>query len=197
MKVINLTENSSVYTCNAYLILGTWNTLDDVNCLVDVGRDEAIIQAIYEASTGVGKKRIEQVVITHNHYDHAGMLSAIRKEFNPTVMAFTKNLHGVNQVLHDGQKVMMGDREFEVIHVTAHSNDSICLLSFEEKVLFSGDTPLKIMTPDISYEPNYINFLKRLINIGVKTVYPGHGPAITSGCRDMLKKSLENASKHH
>ncbi len=39
MKIINLTEKSTVYTANVYFILGSWNALPDVNTLIDVGRD--------------------------------------------------------------------------------------------------------------------------------------------------------------
>ena len=55
MKILNLTEKSNVYTSNVYFVLGTWNALPDVNTLVDVGRDPAVIEAIKNASTGVGK----------------------------------------------------------------------------------------------------------------------------------------------
>ncbi|MEA1943993.1 MAG: MBL fold metallo-hydrolase, partial [Euryarchaeota archaeon] len=69
MKVLNLTSDSKMYTSNVYLITGTWNAIDDLNTLVDVGRDPSVIEKINNASTGVGKKRVEQVVLTHSHYD--------------------------------------------------------------------------------------------------------------------------------
>ena len=50
MKIINLTEGSSIYTPNVYLVTGTWNALDDVNTLVDVGMDQAIVKRINESS---------------------------------------------------------------------------------------------------------------------------------------------------
>ena len=72
MKIINLTENSTVYTSNVYLVLGSWNSLSDVNTLFDVGRDPNILEILNNTSTGFGKKRVEQVVLTHSHYDHTG-----------------------------------------------------------------------------------------------------------------------------
>ena len=35
MKLINLTENSDVYTANVYFALGTWNAVGDVNTLIE------------------------------------------------------------------------------------------------------------------------------------------------------------------
>ena len=50
MKIINLTEKSTVYTANVYFILGNWNALPDVNTLIDVGRDPQIIEKINNGS---------------------------------------------------------------------------------------------------------------------------------------------------
>src|SRR5471030_2840358 len=127
MKIFNLTENSEVYTSNVYLITGNFNALSDVNTLIDVGRDEKVTEKIYTMATGVGKKKIEQVILTHIHYDHSSMLLNIKKEFNPLVYAYSSNFENVDKVLKDGDILKIGDRQFEVIHVTVHSNDSICL----------------------------------------------------------------------
>jgi len=39
MKVVLLNKNNTVYTSNAYLVLGNWNRLEDINTLIDVGAD--------------------------------------------------------------------------------------------------------------------------------------------------------------
>ena len=46
MKVISLRGNNHIYSCNSYLVLGSWNTLQDMNTLVDVGNDPSIIEVI-------------------------------------------------------------------------------------------------------------------------------------------------------
>ena len=109
MKLLNLTENSNIYTSNVYLGTGTWNTLTDINTLIDVGRDVSIIDKINNASTGVGKHKVEQVILTHSHYDHAGILSLVKKEFNCKVFAFSKSLDGVDQILIGGEILKLGD----------------------------------------------------------------------------------------
>jgi len=115
MKIINLTRDSTIYTSNVYFLLGDWKAVDDVNALIDVGRDPSIIRKIQDLDTGVGKKRVQKVVFTHGHYDHVSLLPAIKDEFNPEVYAF-HSFDGVNHVLRDGQTLRLADRRFEVIH---------------------------------------------------------------------------------
>lgn len=79
MKVDNLTTHSEVYTSNVYLLTGDWNMLSDLNTLIDVGEAPSIREKIDSASTAVGKLRIEQVILIHNHYDHASILPLIKK----------------------------------------------------------------------------------------------------------------------
>ncbi|MBW1739146.1 MAG: MBL fold metallo-hydrolase, partial [Deltaproteobacteria bacterium] len=95
MKIINLTRDSTIYTSNVYFLLGDWKAVDDVNALIDVGRDPSIIRKIQDLDTGVGKKRVQKVVFTHGHYDHVSLLPAIKDEFNPEVYAF-HSFDGVN-----------------------------------------------------------------------------------------------------
>ena len=192
MKVFNLTENSDVYTSNVYLVTGNFNALSDVNTLIDVGRDEKITEKIYTMSTGVGKKRIEQVILTHIHYDHSGMLLNIKKEFNPIVYAYSSNFENVDTVLKDGDPLKIGDRQFEVIHVTVHSNDSICLYNEDEQILFSGDTPLDINTSEGTYDSHFVGVLENLVNKKISAIYLGHGKPILSNCKGILQKTLSN-----
>ena len=70
MKVTNLTEGSKIYTSNVYLILGDFNGIDDVNTIIDSGRDSSIFNKITMINTGLGKKQVDQIIITHCHFDH-------------------------------------------------------------------------------------------------------------------------------
>ena len=95
MKVFNLTESAEVYTSNVYLVRGSRNAIEDVNTLVDVGQDRGVLAKIANAPTGVGKTRVAQVILTHSHYDHAGMLGRVREEYHPICYAFSRSLGGV------------------------------------------------------------------------------------------------------
>jgi glyoxylase-like metal-dependent hydrolase (beta-lactamase superfamily II) len=192
VKIYNLTEHSTVYTSNVYLVTGTWNAIDDVNTLVDVGRDLAALEMIFEISTGVGKKPVEKVVLTHNHYDHTSMLQNVKTVFNPRVYAYSKSLEGVDRILKDGETIRMGDRYFEVLHTPGHSSDSICLYCQEDGVLFSGDTPVIIRSTDSTYDKSFIKAMERLCRREVKAIYFGHGEPMLEGCSAALRRSLDN-----
>ncbi len=192
MRITNLTAGSRIYTCNAYLLTGDWNRLEDANTLIDVGRDRSIIERIHSASTGIGKKKVEQLIITHNHYDHASLLNDIKTLFHPQVYAYSSSLVGVDWYLKGGEQLHVADRMAEIIHTPGHSNDSICLYCEEEGILFAGDTPVCIRFPGGTYEESFVEVLAGLCHRKVQTIYLGHGRPITEGCQNLLRNSLKN-----
>jgi glyoxylase-like metal-dependent hydrolase (beta-lactamase superfamily II) len=180
----NLTEGSKVYTANAWLVTGSWKTLSDLNTLVDAGMDPLILNHLEESNNGVGKKKVDQIILTHGHYDHAGMVNKLREAYNPKVMAFSESYPGLDRVLNDGDHVQMGDRD-----------DSICLYCRKDGVLFAGDSPLVIITPASEYTQHFIQVLDRLSRLPIHTIYFGHGQPLTERCNEVLKRSLSFAKK--
>lgn len=192
VKIYNLTEKSKMYTSNVYLVTGTWNALGDVNGLVDAGRDLSILEMILEIPTGVGKKPVERVIITHNHYDHTSMLSNVKKVFRPEVYAFSGAIDEADRKLNDGDTIKMGDRIFEVIHAPGHSSDSVFLYNEEDGVLFSGDNPVMVRNAGTSYDACYVKAFEKLCRRDVRVIYPGHGSPVRARCNEMLRESLGN-----
>lgn len=165
--------------------------IGDVNRLIDVGNDRAVIDRIRAVPTGVGKKPVEQVILTHGHFDHAALLPAIRETYGPVVYAHS-TFAGADCILKDGQTLRCGDRVFQVIYTPGHSNDSICLYCEEDGVLFVGDTPVVIRSADATHEGDFIRALERLCRKDVKTIYFGHGNPVTCGAKELICASLEN-----
>lgn len=191
MRIANITDPTSrAYSSNVYLIRGDWNTLEDVNTLIDVGNDPAIIDAVRGMSTGVGKKRIEQVILTHGHFDHAANLPAVREAFDPVVYGHSAFVDA-DRIPEDGQCLRCGDRTCEVIYTPGHSNDSISIYCRDEKVLFVGDTPVLIRSRDTTYAPPFVQALERLCAKDVETIYFGHGDPLRHDCNARLERSLE------
>ena len=194
MRIIRLNNNGPVYTCNVYLVLGAWGALEDVNSLVDTGSDGSLLDEVEKIYTGVGKNKVDRVVLTHSHFDHAGGLSAVVQRYRPEVYAFT-DLGVRNNSLYNGQIIRLGDSDFEVLHAPMHSNDSICLYCAKDGVLFSGDTPLHIKSPGGSYTAAFVDLLERLASLRIKAVYSGHGVPVTAQAAEMICHTLLNVRK--
>jgi len=189
MRIATLENSRQIYTSEVYLVLGGSSRLEDVNTLVDVGQDPAILASIERAPTGVGKWPVEQVVLTHSHSDHCALLPQVREAFHPKVFAFSPNIDGVDSLLRDGDTIRMGDEYFEVIHTPGHSSDSVCLYNRTEGVLFAGDTPLLIGSPDGTYEAGFLAALEKLCERDVRRIYFGHGAPLTERCNERLRES--------
>jgi len=163
--------------------------------LVDVGRDPSIIEKIYQASTGIGKHKVEMAVLTHSHYDHANMVPRIKAEFNSKIYAYSSSLKGVDHLVRDGEILKIADRQLEVIHSPGHSSDSICLYCKTEGALFAGDTPVIIKSTDASYEMDFVRALERIAQKNIKAIYPGHGPPVLDNCNELVRTSVDLVSK--
>ncbi len=192
MKVYNLTKDSDVYTSNVYFIRGDWNAIDDVNVLIDAGRDRSVLEKIKNFNSGVGKKKVEKIILTHNHYDHTFMASKIKELYDCKVLAFHDEKY-VDDVLKEGMLVKAGERYLEVIHTPGHTSDSICLWESKQKILFTGDTNINISIRDHNGEKT-VFYLKKLARLDVKIIYPGHGIPITENAARFIRDSLFNLS---
>jgi glyoxylase-like metal-dependent hydrolase (beta-lactamase superfamily II) len=193
MRVWRLERNEHLYSCNVYLLLGDWSRIGDVNTLIDVGADPAIMPFLERAPTGVGKKRVDLVLLTHRHYDHVVMLPAIQKAYAPTVAGWGPIGYGVDRVLEDGERVHVADDVLEVIHAPAHTDDSVCFYSESQRALFVGDTPVLITSPEHTCTPEFVAALARMTERPVDTIYFGHGDALTERCNERLADSLRVA----
>ena len=189
MRILPLQKSPFVYSCNAYLILGDWNRVEDVNTLIDPGTDGFVLDEIARISTGLGKVAVEQVLLTHNHFDHAAGVPAIKERFGAKVLAFTDG-PGVDELLVDGQFVRAGNDWLEVIYTPAHSSDSICLHAPAAKALFSGDTQLKAHSSGDAYCQQYLSGLTRLASRSIEVIYSGHDAPITTGCEAIIREIL-------
>jgi glyoxylase-like metal-dependent hydrolase (beta-lactamase superfamily II) len=195
MPIIPLKKNPVGYTCSAYLVLGEYKTLSDVNALVDVGMDGYIATEIRATYTGVGKKPVDSVVLTHGHFDHAAGLVEIVPLFEPRIFGLQRIANFETTILHDGEKILLGDQEYEVIRTPGHSDDSLCLYGARDKVLFSGDTPFRIYDANATYGEEFILSLEKLARRDIQTVYTGHDGALRGEVNAMIRSSLQTVTK--
>jgi len=147
-------------------------------------------------SKGIGKSPVEQVILTHAHYDHSGGLEAIIALYHPVVLAFDGE-RGGDRRLVDGQELRIGDRSFSVFHTPGRSDDSICLYCAQDRVLFTGDTLSRISSPGGSYTKAYLGSLEKLSRLDLQVIYPGHGEPITHSAAQLLQTSIQNVRRSH
>jgi len=195
MIVRNLSGQSTEYTSNVYHVTGDFLQLSDLNTLVDVGRDVSVLGELRTIRTGIGKKPVDQIFLTHSHFDHAALLKDILSRFPVPVYAHPHSrIEGIIPVM-DGDTVTMADRRCEVIWAGTHSEDSICYFCHDDGILFSGDVPMRIYTTDSIYESTFLAAFERICSFEVKEIMPGHGNPVQGIVRHILDESLKNLRK--
>ena len=81
------------------------------------------------------------------------------------------------RILHDGEIIDLGDRQFEVLHTPGHSPGSISLWEAATGVLFSADVLYNGTLLDELIDSNIFDLLRsheRLAQLPIQTVHPGH-----------------------
>ena len=138
---------------------GTWQILTDGDYiyLVEGDKEAIVIDTGYGAGNireycqTLTKKPIHSVINTHHHFDHtandgyfdrAYMSAETAKHATDAFASF----NGINfpkdfpkEIVGDGYKFQLGNRELEVFEIPNHAAGSIALLDKRERILFSGD----------------------------------------------------------
>lgn len=189
MRVFRLSKPPNEYSCNVYYILGDWNTIPDMNTLIDVGPSNFIIPELESINSGVGKRKVDQVIITHDHFDHSSGLKAIVPLYKPAVYAHSSGVNGAERIF-DGMELLIGDAWGQILYTPGHSNDSISVYVPSHGALFSGDTMLAISTQGGTYTSDFYYTIKKIAELDLKIIYPGHGDPITENIQLILKTTL-------
>ncbi len=191
MRVIQLQRNPNNYSCRSYLLLGDFNQIDAVNTLIDPGTDGYIMAEIDSIYTGCGKVPVEQVLLTHNHFDHAASADLFRQKYGARVYGWVPG-PGVDVLLKDGQVLKAADDYLDVLHTPGHSSDSVSFYCQSLKLLFSGDTQLRIRTSGGRYTRDYVDTLIKLSQKNIELVYPGHDDPFDNDVRAIILNTLQN-----
>jgi len=194
MRIDNLTYESKDYTCNVYLVRGDWNNVGDVNTLIDVGADVAVIPRIKARLAGIGQKKIDQILVTHGDLDHIKILPDIKAVFNPVIYG-SNHLTQVDKGLENGQEIKIGNKMFEIVHPDIHGIDSLCFMCREESIIFTGDAPIHRCHQDGDYTDKFLNVLEMLTRQNIEKIYPGHGPPILNNASEIIMASFIKAKE--
>lgn len=172
--------------------------------VVDPGGDLAKIKAQLEK---MGAKATK-ILLTHAHIDHAGGTAVLARELNLPIIGPEKEdefwiqalpqqsaMFGFPQVetftpdqwLNDGDKVLVGDVELEVIHTPGHTPGHVVFYQPEQKIALVGDVIFngsigRTDFPRGNMEELVSSIRKKLFPLGDDIEFIcGHGPNSTFG----------------
>jgi glyoxylase-like metal-dependent hydrolase (beta-lactamase superfamily II) len=103
-------------------------------------------------------------------------------------------------LLDEGDRIQLGDLEFEALHTPGHTAGSLLLRSADKRATFSGDTLLERITPNAvsvraserSALPAYLNTLRRLQQEPLGVILPGHGN-LFDNAPEVIRLALRHA----
>lgn len=201
------------YDSNVYVVVGKIPTVIDTGTGFHTRVILEMIQKIVKLS------QIQQILLTHEHYDHVGGVQDIvqaskgnarifaHKDIVPKLKegksTFAEMLGGVmpklkvDVPLSGGEQLTIGDHPFEVLVTPGHSIGSLCFYSKKKQVLFSGDTIFadggfgRYDFPGGDFN-TLLNSIERLTALEVKNLYPGHGPIVEQHGTDHVLKTLRS-----
>jgi hydroxyacylglutathione hydrolase len=129
---------------------------------------------------------IPRVVLTHRHRDHMGGVPDLRRLY-PRVpvgklVVNDPSLPVPMDPLGDGAVIHGDGVTLRALHTPGHASDHLCYYLDEERALFTGDVILggstTVIPPDDGDLAAYLASLRRLLDLDVTRIYPGHGPVL-------------------
>ena len=158
--------------------------------LIDTGAGVPDYVPLLEQYLGErGWTQPSRVILTHRHRDHLGGVGSLRGRFKGLRVAKMRHkdadLPEPIDDLRDGEIVHGEGVTLRPVYTPGHASDHLCYYLVEEKALFTGDVILGGSTTVIPSDDgdllDYLDSLRRLLDLDLKRIYPAHGPVIEDG----------------
>lgn len=199
------------YDSNVYLLE------DEDPIVVDTGTGMFAESTLEEIGKIVPLRRIGRIVLTHSHMDHMGGAARFQRATGARVYLheeeaarlrsgdqeltlagmFGSRLERVDiEPLRTGERLRCGPAELEVVHTPGHSPGSIVLYERSMRTAIVGDTVFcdggvgrwDLPGGDLAQLRRSI---KRLEELRLENMYPGHGSYAEGDAQHHLKLSAE------
>jgi glyoxylase-like metal-dependent hydrolase (beta-lactamase superfamily II) len=152
--------------------------------IVAAGADAVVIDpgpviAEHQAAirSGVADLDVGAVLVTHTHPDHAPAANELADRLGVPAIGFGPGPDfSPDRTIADGDVVTCGGLEVSCVATPGHTPDSVSYRMVN--ALFTGDHIMGGSTVVIEDMTDYMASLQRLQDIGLETIYPGHGPVI-------------------
>lgn len=175
-----LAPNPGVYTLEG---TNTWVVGDGPSIVIDPGPDDAGHLREVEREAG----RVGAILLTHAHPDHAPGAGPLAASTGAPIHAFRPPPDGLR--LRDGEPIRVVDVTVIPIHTPGHTPDHVAFWLERAGGLFTGDAVLgrgtSVIDPPEGDLAAYLRSLRRMRELGPRTLYPGHGPIVLEGGRKL------------
>lgn len=148
---------------------------------------------------------VEYILLTHGHFDHILGVAALKaltgaeicihaadadclldeeKSLCSWECAGQQTPIQADRLLHDGDKIVLGESVLHVLHTPGHTKGGVCYADYENRILLTGDTLFCLTAGRTDFpggsDEELLASLIRLRNLdGDFTVYTGHNRATT------------------
>ncbi|SDY27955.1 Glyoxylase, beta-lactamase superfamily II [Halobellus clavatus] len=171
----NLARSVRAFTSNVFLVTG------ETTALVDAGSNFDVVSRIDEHVDD-----LDRIYLTHTHPDHVENLPAIRSAFDVETWGFDPTNEHVDTVVDDGDRVPLGDDDYEALHTPGHKPDHLCFYSPASGVCFAGDLVFEnggfgrtdLEGGDRETIIESIDALYEAVEANLTALHVGHGPSI-------------------
>ncbi|MHB8604714.1 MAG: MBL fold metallo-hydrolase [Thermoplasmatota archaeon] len=187
--------------------------------VVDAGTGRDASRLAAEVHAALDGARVRQIFLTHRHCDHVGGAAALRAALGARVVATGDEATpvaagdsvgtlgafcGLPQTacpcdrLHEGERLALGKRSFEVLVVPGHTKEHGALWDPDSRSLFAGDLVFaegafgRVDLPGGDAR-DLVRSLERVAGLDAKNLYAGHMANVEGHARAAIEESLDAA----
>ena len=156
--------------------------------LIDTGEHHREwTQNILDYYEGLGRPKINSILVTHGHQDHVGGADRVYDVMQAPVRCHPKLVERLEKMVGQGAVTPLKSRELirtgggatlRALFTPGHEVDHVCYYLKEDRALFTGDTILGASSSTVGDLASYMKSLRFLKRFKHDTICPAHGPVV-------------------